>query len=388
MTTPVTTRRDFEAELRRLADHDEPNSYSIFIPTHRTHPETEQDPIRFKNALDGVAGLLEAGGLGSRRIEAALAPLRNRLSDRTFWQHRNRGLAVFGSIDTSPVEIDLGFSPAQQTRVGRRFHVRPLISELDEFIVPVLALQRGAVAFYEMDDDGVHRVECDLPDSMSDVNWFVDRESRLQQRPQPPGGDGGAFHGHDPEEDEGEDLRRYLEAVTDEIGPMLKDRSVPLVVSAPGDLSSRLGSLLEHEIVSRPAVDSVGDANQIAEKLSDARSQLLELRRSERRSNFADALGRGETIQGLHEVLRGAASGQVEALAVVPDGAPMWGRFDEATMDLVVHDERQDGDDDLVDRMIGLTLSRGGSVHPIERPIGDRAFVATTRFDTAGGDGS
>lgn len=370
-----------EARLRSLASHERPNSFSILMPTHRTHPQTDQDPIRLKNAIDLVADALEGGGLASRVVDGMLAPLRRHFDDRSFWQHRDLGFAVYGAPDTEPVEIDVPVSLKPRVHVGGRFKIAPLVAALDELAIPTLVLSRGGVSLYELDGEGAWRVDCDLPHSMTDVNWFVDRESHLQQRPQPPGGDGGGFHGHDPEQDEDEDLRRYLDAIVSELTPALAERKVPLVVAAPGDLAANLSAMLDHQVVPHPAVEPEGDEHRVARAVQDTRHELLARRRGEIRAELSDRIGRGEVIDEFTAALQGAATGRVARLAVLPDAAPIWGTFDENSLDVALHEARRPDDDDLVDRLVGLTMDRGGDIEPIDEPIDGRWFVAVARYD-------
>lgn len=381
MATAVDQNPRLETSLRSLASHEGPDSYSILIPTHRTHPENEQDPIRFKNAIDEVADALGAGGMGTRAVEEMLLPLRRHLDDRNFWQHRDLGYAVFGSPDSETIEIDVPVSLDQRVYVGRRYIITPLVAAFDEMAVPTLVLSRGAVALYELHRDEAERVECDMPASMTDVNWFVDREPRLQQRPQPPGGDGGAFHGHDPEEDEGEDLRRYLDAIACQLEPLLLERTVPLVVAAPGKLAANLSAMLHHEVVPHPAIEPLDDEHRVARAVQDTRHELLARRKGEIRAELSDRIGRGEVIDEFTAALEGAATGRVARLAVLPDAASIWGTFDENSLDVALHEARRPDDDDLVDRLVGLTMDRGGDVEPIDEPIDGRWFVAVARYD-------
>lgn len=383
MALTAGTEGRIDHQLEALARHEAPHSFSILIPTHRKHPETDQDPIRFKNALDDVAGRLEASGVRGREVEQLLTELRDHLGDRGFWQHRDLGFAAFGAPGVDPIEIDMPVSPAPVVHVGRRFRIRPLVAALDELSVPVLVLARGDVALYELVGREARSVDCDLPASMTDLNWFVDREPRLQQRTQPPSAVGGPFHGHAPDEDEDEDLRRYLDAIAAEIGPIVDGRNVPLVVAAPGTMSSEFSRYLDHEVVPHPAIEGSADGAGIAEAVDGTRKELLEQHRSSIRSRYADALGRGKAVEDFEEALEAGATGRIEGLGLVPDGEPIWGRFDEASLQLDRHDDRHPGDEDLVDRLIGLTLANGGRVDPIDSPIDGHWFVAISRYEAS-----
>jgi len=246
---------------------------------------------------------------------------------------------------------------------------------------PTLVLSRGGVALYELCGEGARLIDCDLPGSMDDVNWFVDREPRLQQRPQPPHGDGVGFHAQDPEEDEDEDLRRYLAAVAHEIKPRMTGWNVRLVVGAPGNRGARIGATIDHAVNPHAAVEPEDDEHRVARTVSDTKQELLERRRSALRADLSERIGRGEAIDTLDDALESAAIGRVGRLVVVPNADPLWGTFDESSFEIVRHHERQHGDDDLADRLVALTLNHGGEVRPIDQPVDDRWFVAVPRYD-------
>ena len=71
-------------------------SVSIDMPARRRHPETREDPIRFKNLLR----LAEDRLRGTGRVSDArgiLEPGHALLGDSGFWQHQSDGLAVFAA---------------------------------------------------------------------------------------------------------------------------------------------------------------------------------------------------------------------------------------------------------------------------------------------------
>jgi len=74
---------------------------SLYLPTHRRHPEWKQDPVRFR-ALLHQAGELLGTRYKSRDAEAFLGPLRQLETDR-HWESSLDGLALFRSESTTAV---------------------------------------------------------------------------------------------------------------------------------------------------------------------------------------------------------------------------------------------------------------------------------------------
>ncbi len=83
---------------------------SIYMPTHRTGVDAQQDPIRLKNLLGEAEKRLSDQGGGTRDIQSLLEPVNKLLQASDFWQHQSDGLAIFLSSNgmrryRTPVEL-------------------------------------------------------------------------------------------------------------------------------------------------------------------------------------------------------------------------------------------------------------------------------------------
>lgn len=100
-----------KAKLLSIAEACTAPVVTITLPTHRKGSETQQGSIRLKNLLKVARDSLKANGVGSSDIEAILEPAEALLDDEDFWQHQDRGLALFLSPDRhetahAPVRLD------------------------------------------------------------------------------------------------------------------------------------------------------------------------------------------------------------------------------------------------------------------------------------------
>src|SRR5699024_1298238 len=68
---------------------------SIYLPTHKMGEEVQQDPIRLKNLLTEAEEQLKERELASQDIEKLLEGPRKLLDQPLFWQHNDKGLALF-----------------------------------------------------------------------------------------------------------------------------------------------------------------------------------------------------------------------------------------------------------------------------------------------------
>jgi hypothetical protein len=69
---------------------------SLYLPTHRRHPDRKQDSVRLHSLLHRAKELLESGRHAVRDAEAFLEPLRQ-LEGEPHWEHSLDGLALFRS---------------------------------------------------------------------------------------------------------------------------------------------------------------------------------------------------------------------------------------------------------------------------------------------------
>src|SRR5437762_2231752 len=129
------------ADLVTLMTEPRPPCISVYLATDRSYPAEQQGPIRFKNAVAQVDGLLRQSYPG-HEVNALLDKFRAWMDDQFFWTHRFDGLAMFGSPNRFEV-FDLQRQPREVTVVADTFHLKPLVrytQSADRF--QVLCLQR------------------------------------------------------------------------------------------------------------------------------------------------------------------------------------------------------------------------------------------------------
>src|SRR5690606_25677567 len=69
---------------------------SLYQPTHRHHPDAEQDPIRFGNLTKEIEERLLRQH-PAREVASIMEPFRALADDRNFWNHALDGLAVLAA---------------------------------------------------------------------------------------------------------------------------------------------------------------------------------------------------------------------------------------------------------------------------------------------------
>lgn len=114
--------------LHALIAPQTPPCISLYQPTHRHHPDNEQDPIRFRNLLREISQSLLLKHT-EEQVAQLLAPLEALATDDTFWNHRTDGLAVLASASMFEV-ISLQRPVQELAIVADSFHTKPLLRTL------------------------------------------------------------------------------------------------------------------------------------------------------------------------------------------------------------------------------------------------------------------
>src|SRR5689334_20134311 len=86
------------SDYRKLLKPHKPPCVSLYQPTHRQHPDTDQDPIRFRNLVRVLEGALRQR-YSTRDVRGLLEPFHALSRDHTFWNGGSNGLAVLAAPD-------------------------------------------------------------------------------------------------------------------------------------------------------------------------------------------------------------------------------------------------------------------------------------------------
>lgn len=360
----------------RLSRSDGTDLVSLFMSSHPKGREVSQDAIRLKNLLAEADLELENLGFKPRERRARLRTARDLLDDREFWEHQGQGLAVYIDGDGSVAPVALGYPVEECALVMPVFLMRPLLAELMSPALPVLALSRGEVGLFVASKTDARRADADLPESLDDVNWFVDRERQRQQHPDRTG-TGRARHGHDPSVREDEDLSRFLRQVED---------AVPgdgvLIVLGDDDLVARFEALADRPVKSPPnsGLRSPFTESEIREAAVPVMTEIAAAKEMEALADAAEELATGNATPDISAAMEGALTGRVGQLVLDPTIEPVWGRIEESTLEVTIHDERKHADVDLVDRVVVLSMRNGADVTPVGDGSNQHSLIAVMRF--------
>lgn len=375
--------------LAELASVQQPPCLSLYQPTHRSRPENQQDPIRFRNLVKELEVSLRQK-YPAVETRLLLEPFAALAHDEAFWNHTREGLAVLGGPNLFRV-FQLQRPVAKLAVVADSFHIKPLrrfLQSVGHYQVLGLSLQK--IGLFEGNRDaldeidpapGVPRTITEaLGDELTEPVSSVTSHGGVGQASRP------MHHGHGGKKDQVDsEAEKFFRAV---------DRAVLEHHSRPSGLPLILAALPEHHDLFRrishnPFLIAEGltinpDALPIDE-LRERAWQVLEphyqARLAELGEEFEQARSKGLGSIDLSQVAQAASDGRVATLLVEAD-RQIAGRLDDATGRVEVADLSHPQVDDLLDDLGELVEKTGGQVLviPAEQMPGQTGLAATYRY--------
>ena len=379
-------KEDYAAGLLEAC---EPPCLSLYQPTHRHHPENQQDPIRFRNLVKVLEeSLLQR--YPTDEIRPLLDPFLALADDRDFWNHTLDGLAVLGARGMFRV-YRLQRPVSELVVVADSFHTKPLMQILqsaDRY--QILGLSRQEIKLFEGNRDALDEIEPahGVPRTITEA--LGEELTESHQTVASYGGVGGSHspmhHGHGGKASEVDsDAERFFRAI---------DRGILEHHSQPSALPLILATLPEHrhmfhQVSPNPfllveGIDIHPDALPIDE-LRQRAWQVFEPHYLARLAALVEEFGRARSQDLGHDelarVARAVAVGRVATLLIEAD-REVPGRIDAATGDVEFDDLAPLEIDDALDDLGALALKMGGEVVivPTERMPTETGIAAIYRY--------
>lgn len=361
-------------------------SVSIYLPTHVKGEEVKQDPIRFKNLLNKAEQQLRDHEVAPEAIESLLEEPRKLLDQPIFWQHGDKGLAVFITEDNFEYyRVPLNFK--EQVMVEDHFLITPLLPMLTlDGTYCILALSQKNMRLLKCTRDSVEEIALDdAPTSMEEFLKYDVTQKNLQHHSGQGGGNTAIFHGQGgAEEASTQELINYLKHVENEVTSVLRKRNDPLILAGVSEAVAEYrkvnyyNRLMDEAVTTNP--DPLSDEEINKKGWQIIKSYFLKNMYSDI-DRFADLTGSDKQSDNLSQVVEASYYGKVDAL-FVPIGEQSWGWFDQ-DRDTVHHSaEQQNGEHDLINMAAIKTLTQGGNVYALkkeEMPL-EKSIAAIFRY--------
>ncbi|NLX95041.1 MAG: hypothetical protein GXY83_02575 [Rhodopirellula sp.] len=361
------------SEVKRLSKVAGLESVSIFLPTHRTGTEMQQDPIRLRNLLREAERQLVEAGSRAPAAKAILEPAYSLLADGLFWQHQSDGLAVFAAGDQFyRYRVPLRFD--ELVIVAKRFQLKPLFPFLTgdgHFFI--LALSQNEVRMLEATRHSIDEIEIEqLPTNLRETLGQDEQERQLQfhTRSGERGGERAAmFHGHGPgQEYTKEQLEKFFRQIDVAVCDYLRDERAPLVLAGVDYYFSIYRSVSRYVQLAPEGVAGSPDRSRPEELHARAWPLVEPMFRQARETalaRFRQLAGTGRTATNVAEILPSVSQGRVEVLFVATDRR-QWGTFDDQSQELLLHETSHGRNEDLLDRAAVDAYLTGGVVYAMK----------------------
>jgi hypothetical protein len=343
---------------------------SIFMPMHRSGPETQQDPIRFKNLLHEAEERLIAQGLTAPEAKELLESAQKLLQGDLFHQYQSDGLAMFLSAEMFRYYL-LPFVFKALVIVTDRFHIRPLLPLLSgDGRYYILALSQNKVRLLQGTHYSVNEVPlADVPKNLAETLKDDDSWKGLQMHSGISGGKGKlSAITHGSEVDSKENIQRYFRRIDKGLHELVRDERVPLVLAGVDYLHpiykevNTYPHLMEAGVGGNPERLSAKELHAQAWTVVRPYFQKVQ---QEAVDQYKQFISSGRTSNRVRKIIPAAYHGQIELLFVVPD-FQQWGTFDPGTDELHLHKKEKTGDEDLLESAAIQTLLNGGTVYVVD----------------------
>lgn len=360
-------------DIRKLTqEHGEP-CVSLYMPTHRTGTQAQQDPIRYRNLLRDARGHLSARRPDDREADELLHRADRLAGDQMFWQHQSDGLALF----TSPNAFYYYRLPLRFTSlvtVSDRFHIKPLLRLLTgdgRFFV--LALSQNRVRMFQGSRFNLNPIEDigKIPGSLDEALEPDDLGDSVHSRTGMSNGRGGhtaVYHGHGySSEDAKKDIRRYFSQIDRGVSELLRGDTAPLVLAGVDYLLPIYREVSSHPNLAEDGILGSPDrlsAEELHKKAWERVRSHFRKEEEQAASKYRRAAGTGLTSDDIRTAVVAAVNGRVDSL-FVPIGAHLWGTYCENTQTVTVSEQRHPEAEDLLDLAAVHTLNNGGSVYAV-----------------------
>ena len=316
-------------QIKGLAQQTASPSISIFLPTHRSGQDTQQDPIRLKNLLRDAEKQLLDGGMGPREAGALLQPAQALLDDANFWNHQHDGLAVFMSADDFHYYA-LPFSVEELLVVAQSYYVKPvlpLFTNNGHYFI--LAISQNEIRLFEGTRYGVGQIDLPegTPESLEAALRLDGPQKTLQMHP---GGGGGMFHGQGPGDEEQKVwIEQYLNLVDTSLKEIFREQNAPLVLAGVDYLLpmyrkvSEYQNIMEEGITGNPDHLRPEELQEQAWRIVETYFQQETKKIVEQYQQLADT---DKATDNIEEIVAAAFNGRVDKLILSVENQ-IWGAF-------------------------------------------------------------
>ena len=363
---------------------------SLYMTTHRNHPENLQDIIRFKNLVKQLEeSLLEQ--YSAIEVKKFLKPYITLSNNHEFWSHSLDGLAVLGTTELFKI-IKLPISVEELVVVADSFHTKPLrqyLQSVDRYHVLGLSLQE--IRLFEGNRHSLVEIDLppDIPKTITEAlgDELTEKHSTVASYGGVGGESSNKHHGHGGKNDEvDKDAERFFRVIANTIyDNYSKPTGLPLILAALPEHHSLFQKvnknplLLANSIAVNPESISTDQLIKLAWEIMEP-DYLLKLKSLV--NKFEEAKANKSGSDNIKEVVEAAEAGRVDTILIEADRVIAERLRNKNTGTFKQADSTQPKLDDLLDDIGELVTKMGGKVMfiPPEKMPAKTGIAALYRY--------
>ncbi|SJM38080.1 hypothetical protein A1019T_02068 [Psychrobacter pasteurii] len=369
-----------KATLKNLRETTAKPAVSIFVKTHRQHPDNEKDPIALKNLLKVAEERIE-----NEYDKKTASTILDKVQEKIAHHNHNYNLdtlAIFASPDEAQV-LRLPLDAKERVVIGERFATRDLMRDMASAVhYYVVVLGRDHARLIEAANNRVIKEfhpDDEAQKNMESIPFPIENNSLYKT------GDGGSDRSAN---NENSYLKEYFNRVDKSVQELWGEHKMPLVI-----VGDNRNISYYKEVCDRPeniigAVSNVteleeGSAQHIVDGVQEAVEEYRTSLHQAALGEIDKARGAGMLRVDLQEIYRSAFQGAGETL-YLRKGYMQPAKIDEKAQTLTIADDpaAEGVNDDAIGEVIEHIIHNGGKVVFMPQDImGDDLPIAlVTRY--------
>jgi hypothetical protein len=363
---------------------------SLYMTTHRNHPENIQDIIRFKNLVKQLEeSLLEQ--YSAVEVKKLLEPYLTLNNNSEFWGHTLDGLAVLGSTELFKV-IRLPIQVQELAIVADSFHTKPLrqyLQSVDRY--HVLGLSLHEIRLFEGNRHSLVEVELpsDFPRTITEAlgDELTNKHMTVASYGGTSGESSDMHHGHGGKKDEvDKDAERFFNIIARTIHEKYsKPTGLPLILAALPEHHSLFQKVNKNPLLLANSI-AVNPESISTDKLIKLAWEIMEPDYLQKLKSlvdkFEEAKANNSGSDNIKEVVEAAEAGRVDTILIEKDRVIAERLRNKITGTFKQADSTQPKLDDLLDDIGELVTKMGGKVMfiPPEKMPAKTGIAALYRY--------
>lgn len=340
---------------------------SIYQPTNKTLPDKKHDSIVFKNLLHEIEHSLEKIPNFDMK-DSIMKPLKEIKDDVMFWNYTSEGIAVFASVDKCIV-YKLRAPVQELAVVADSFHIKPML-KVQQFTEKylLLRLSRENFALYKGNRYGFEEVEIDSskPRTLKDVLGSQYTDSHLSHGSYAGGGGQTMYHGqNDVQQEIDKDTDKYFRYVDKLVyDDYSAENKMPLILATLKEYHSKFRTISSNPHLIEKGIVQSFDSLDLNEMQKQAKNIIMSIHEEEVREiieTFSNAKAVSLGSSDLNDITKAAFENRVDKL-LISEAKILPGKIDLNTGEINYGNIDSPDNDDVLDDLAELVLSKGGSV--------------------------